>query len=111
VLSNEFVLTLMKGRSEKEMNLSKEHEKLLIEIAEFYACEFEELKSIFENLCFQLVDIWDDLKEFAKRISEDIKSYSLFIEDKPSWDTPKKIIMKSQVHFNKPFLVRARSNC
>jgi hypothetical protein len=93
------------------MNLSKEHEKLLIEIATIYAFEYEELKSIFENLCFQFVDIWDDLKEFAKRVSEDIKSYSLFIEDKPSWDTPKKIILKSQVHFNKPLLIRARSNC
>jgi hypothetical protein len=101
----------VKRSFEWKMILSKEQEKLLAEIAATTVYQYDELKRAFENACFQLLDISEGLKEIAKNVFEVIKNYSLLIEDKPSLDTPKKIMLKSQVHFNRPFLARARSNC
>ena len=50
---------------------------------------------------------WGELVEFVEQITD---TY-LILGDKPSWNTPKKLMRKSQVFNKKPLMARARSNC
>lgn len=52
-------------------------------------------------------NIWRESVEFIEQIHE---AY-LILDEKSIWNTPKKLLMKSQVLNRKPLLARARSTC
>ncbi|WHY76238.1 hypothetical protein QNH20_19225 [Neobacillus sp. WH10] len=68
---------------------------------------FEKVKEAFQMLVDAVIELWDEMVEFTKQITDDC----LFLDDKPVWNTPKKFVMKSQVLNRRPLLSRARSCC
>lgn len=69
---------------------------------------FIKLGEAIRTLSEALSGCWDELKEIISRIdSHD----HITLNDNPSWHTPMKLILKSQVVNRKPLLARARSSC
>jgi hypothetical protein len=92
------------------MILSEEQEKKIEELSVLTGIAVENIKTALINLFDTVNNLWTKLKDLFETISKNI-NYLSYQTDKPDWNTPKKIVMKSQVITRKPLMVRARSCC
>jgi hypothetical protein len=92
------------------MILSEEQEKKIEELAVVTGIAIEDIKKAIVNFANAAKTLWEELKELAKTIHEIFNDH-LILDDKPKWNTPKKIVMKSQVINRKPLMTRARNCC
>jgi arsenate reductase-like glutaredoxin family protein len=92
------------------MILTDEQEKKIEELAVVTGISIEDIKKTLTNFVDVANNLWTKLKDLFETISENI-NYLSYQADKPDWNTPKKIVMESQVLIRRPLLIRARSNC
>ncbi|SDM17657.1 hypothetical protein [Bacillus sp. OK048] len=89
------------------MILTDEQEAQLYELATITGIAIDE----FKKALFVFVDSCRESWGALVKCVEEINEYYLILDDKPDWNTPKKIVLKSQVLIRKPYMARARSTC
>jgi hypothetical protein len=92
------------------MILSEEYEELFQQHANAMRITLDEFKRLIQHWAIVFSESFNSFRELVDPYIEEINE-SVYLDDKPEWLAPKKILMKSQVMNRKPLIARARSNC
>jgi hypothetical protein len=66
----------------------------------------QRLREAFHALAELVMGHWGAIKQTIEQFEEPV-----YLDDRPVWNTPKRVVKKSQVLNRKPLLIRARTYC